>query len=306
MRLLKPVIVIFLLMVFSPKAFASNPRVNVPGDLIRNGKNYMKLKKFEKAIVEFEMAHRYSPHREDIAEYLQEACMALAWQYAEEKSWELAIQYARQAYEVNPHNEKIQGILSAYYSNFAYAAYQEKKLDIAESRFKEALFFNDNNWNAYVGLGNLEYDSAKFDDAAVHWKKALSINPNLPETRKRLESCTQTSVLENTLASLQLGNFSIKYEGIENKDIAVQVARILGKAYNDVGASLQCYPKAYIPVILYSSEQYGKLINESEEKGRPHDDVIRIRIGEIKDNANLEEYLYDKYKQALLYKKEKK
>ena len=141
------------------KAIELNP--NYADAYFSLGSVYMKLKKWNEAVINYEKAIDLKPG--SIEAYYN---LGLAYYYLGKykdsiKSWEKVI-------EINPTH------VYTYY-NLGYVYYKIEKWEEAISNWKKALKLKPNYADAYFGLGNVYYNIGKYEEAIKSWKKVIEL-----------------------------------------------------------------------------------------------------------------------------------
>jgi len=269
----------------------------------KQGVEYLQAKKFHEAIAVFEKAYRLVPDNNTVKHNLSYAYAGLAAEYALANNWKQATSYASQAYQLNTSDAVLKTNLALYYSYYAMVLFEQSNFPKAKENFEQALRYDDNNWQAHLGLGKLKYNEGSFPEAASHWKKAFAIKPDLPEIKDRLAMLEKEIALGGKFRQLELSYFDIQYEGGKKEDLARKAIQILHKAYNDVGYAFDYYPQDKTTVIIYTGKQFQETTGEPKWAAGGYDGVVRAVASDFASEAILTTTLYHEYTHAVLYKK---
>ena len=148
------------------------------------------------------------------------------------------------------------------------------------------------------------YNQGNIKEAVRCWKEALSLNPELNEIKKRLETLGNELTIEEKFRNKQFMYFDVKYEGYEKNDLAWKVVEILREAYTQLGHDFKYYPRQKIPVIIYTKEQFQQATGTPDWIGGLYDGIIRVTASTIEGKTRqLENTLYHEYTHALLHQK---
>jgi hypothetical protein len=77
--------------------------------------------------------------------------------------------------------------------------------------------------------------------------------------------------------------FTISYDAAKEIRLAEEVLDVLDTAYNRIGADLDHYPDARIPVILYTRQEFHATTSGPDWSGGIYDGKIRFPIGGIRE-----------------------
>ena len=69
---------------------------------------------------------------------------------------------------------------------FAVTRHQLGYWQDGETLFRHALDVTENNWVAHINLGNVLHDKGRFDEAIIQYREAISLQPDVFETRRSL------------------------------------------------------------------------------------------------------------------------
>jgi tetratricopeptide (TPR) repeat protein len=268
------------------------------------GIRYMKSREYKDAVYAFEAACARDPDNETIKKNLTLAYAALANEYAERGNWVEAIRLVKQAHKLDNTNHVLKKNLSVLYNNYAYEQMKEDMPDNAYVNLKEALYYDKDNWAAYVALGRIMYDQGEIEEAVKYWTEAVSINPELTVIKQQLDRLKKESSIEDKFREKNYMYFEVKYEGYEREDLALKVLEILHEAYTKIGYDFRYYPFQKIPVIIYTKEQFQEMTGTPDWIGGLFDGIIRVTASTIEgEDDRLRNILYHEYTHAVLYKK---
>lgn len=275
-------------------------------DLNNKGVGYLNAGEYGKASVYLEQAYALDQENDIIKKNLVNAYAHLAYQYGEKSDWLSAINYGEKAQQLDPDNTQVAKNLAVGYNNYGFALMQQKNFADAYDNFDKAIDLDKDNWSVYVNLGNLMYQQGKTEEAVKYWKKALELQPNLPEIKSKMSSLDKENKIGENFNRQGFAHFEVKYEGSERQDLATKVLYILNDAYYRIGSAFNFYPTEKVTVIIYTQSQYGEvtgnpdwLPGQAEGNG-----IIRLTIDDIETSEErLKDALYHEYTHILLYRK---
>ena len=126
----------------------------------------------------------------------------------------------------------------------------------------------------------LEHRDGHLDKADASLKRALELNPRLPEqARKNLEK--RAHIIESGLTQQDFSHFHLQFNGAEHRAEAWQAVKFLDEAYNDLGSRFNYFPEARFPVVIYTSGEFWEAWNAPGWLGGffdNRDGRIRVRI----------------------------
>lgn len=103
--------------------------------------------------------------------------------------------------------------------------------------------------------GILLHRDGKTEEAEVAFKKALELNPRLPEAiRSGLEKKAHEAEAE--LTQEDFSHFRIQFHGAAQRDKAWQAVKELDSAYNYLGSRFGSFPPEKISVIIFNTEEF--------------------------------------------------
>jgi len=162
----------------------------------------------------------------------------------------------------------------------AIAAYEHEDYGAAKTNMALALEREPNFAEAYMLKGLLQYREGLIDEANASFKRALDLNPRLPETmRERLEK--QAHEVEGGLTEQDFSHFHLQFHGAEQRDKAWQSVKYLDEAYNYLGSHFGVFPPEKVPVIIFTSEEFWEAWNAPLWLGGffdKRDGKVRVRI----------------------------
>lgn len=295
------IVVISCLFLFASRVY---PAGSTAYQYNKSGIKHLESGEYKEAVADFEHAYDREPDNTVIRNNLAAAYMRLAGYYAGKENLSGAVSFAEKAVALSPENKIFSNNLSVFYYNRAYQYMKEMKAEQAVAGLKRSLRYNGESWQAYVLLGKICYEQGKTDEAAVYWEKALALNNGLHDIEEKLNALKAENAVTSKFRKKRFDNFEIRYEGYEEAGLAGEVLDILREASSKLGYDFRYYPKAKVPVIVYTKEQFSRITSEPGWIGGLFDGIIRLPAVDIRGRKNeLRRIVYHEYTHALLYQK---
>jgi tetratricopeptide (TPR) repeat protein len=167
--------------------------------------------------------------------------------------------------------------------NLAVAYYYLKDDENAETFFRETLAKNQDNTPALNYLAELYWRKEELDEAAVYWRKSLSVkdDPAIREKLKKLDQEQQTSA---SFQSEQSDHFVIRYDGgSADPAFASKISTFLEEAYERLSSQYDLRPADPFVVILYPQQQFDGILDVPVWSGGTNDGKIKLAIKGLSD-----------------------
>jgi tetratricopeptide (TPR) repeat protein len=162
----------------------------------------------------------------------------------------------------------------------AIDAYDREDYGAAKTDVAMALQSQPNFAEAYLLKGMLEHHDGQPDKADASWKRAMDLNPRLPDDmRKSLEK--KAHAIESHLSTQEFEHFSIQFNGAEERDKAWLAVKHLDEAYNHLGSRFDIFPETHFSVIIFTSDEFWEAWNAPGWLGGffdKQDGRIRVRM----------------------------
>lgn len=132
--------------------------------------------------------------------------------------------------------------------------------------------------DAYAVLGYAQYSSDHPKEAIQSWKKSLSLRPD-SSIRQILARAQREKYVESNFSERETGHFVLRYEGAQSSDaLRAQILETLESGYRDLSAEFSREPRASIPVVLYTSQDFFDVTRAPAWVGALNDGQIRIPL----------------------------
>lgn len=254
-----------------------------------------------KAIEKEKQAYLLNPKEKEIQNSLTYFYTMYAIKLYAKGYMKTAMKYCHKALKIKSDYPPAKEGISKVYVSYAQGSYDQRDYDKAEINLREATRYYPENADIYVLYGKIAYDKDQFNEAKKEWSRALDINPNLVEVKALLRKFSQEHRVEAKFEKSNTGNFSIKFEGDEKKEIADAAIEILNEAYLDVGGNLFEYPKHTIEVIIYPKSDIKELDYYPDMAAGLYDGKIRFSEGLYRDKEFFKAVLYHEYTHVIVH-----
>lgn len=217
--------------------------------------------------------------------------------------WSSAIQQLQEALRLDGESEQFRRNLSNIYFNQAHQAFERHATQEAAEALNKAISLTPDFAQAYVLLGQLEYDRQKLKEAKAAWQRAVALDPSQTELAQRLDRLNQELPVESKFERLSQAYFDLRYEEQLAAPVGFDVREALMNARRDVGSDFAYWPKYKIVVLIYSAESFRALRQEMPEwVAGQFDGKIRIPLpnGRLGPEA-VEQILFHEYTHALVH-----
>jgi tetratricopeptide (TPR) repeat protein len=164
----------------------------------------------------------------------------------------------------------------------AVEAYDREDFGAAKTGVSLALEAEPNFAEAHILRALLQYRDGKMEEAEASLKRALDLNPRLPDqVRERLEK--EAHQIEGALTYQDFSHFRLQFHGGERRDKAWEAVKHLDAVYNYMGSRFGVFPPDRIPVIIFTSEEFWEAWSAPFWLGGffdMRDGKIRVRLDE--------------------------
>jgi hypothetical protein len=180
-------------------------------------------------------------------------------------------------------NARAAAVHSAEATHYLYKAidaYDHEDFGAAKLSLQMALQQEPNFAEAVMLKGLLLYRDGKPEEANAAFKRALDLNPRLPERmREKLEQ--EAHAVESSLSQQEFSHFLLQFHGADQRGQAWDAVKFLDAAYNELGSRFGQFPAAKIPVIIFSAQEFWEAWNAPLWLGGffdKRDGKVRVRM----------------------------
>jgi tetratricopeptide (TPR) repeat protein len=97
-------------------------------------------------------------------------------------------------------------------------------------------------------------------------------------------------------------HFTVSFEGPAEAELAATAIELLERAYWRLGETLAAYPSTWIPVVLYTEEQFRDITRSPSWAAAAYDGIIRIPVrGALESPTELDRILTHEFAHALVH-----
>lgn len=250
---------------------------------------------YAKAITQLQDAHRNYPYDEVIKKNLATGYVLNGQKLMSKGQLEEATEYFERATELFPDNGEFRlfhGIVLTALKKYDYAAAELERARGVMGESKAYLYH----------LGRIRYETGNLQEAVELWDKALATEPDDGSLRSLLEKTRREMAVEDKMSKGYSGRFNLSYDVAAKNAFADDILSVLEEAYNRVGSSLNHYPEARVPVLIYTRKSFKDLIKGPEWSGGVYDGKIRLPIGGIAEITPLvRSVLYHEYTHVVVF-----
>ncbi len=308
-------------------------------EYIRKGEALLDKGKHIEAIKYYEMAHASSPENDAIKNGLVYAYSSYAVKTAESEKYDVSIKYLSKAHDIAGSVYTRQN-LSLMYAKKAVVearnsgrAKAQEDLDmaceiagdsVACGRSLGIALFNDavgefkaaREDNAimliraalsvyadsriYEFLGDIYYRKTELEKAGIYFDKAAKLDPDNKKLAEKCEKVLKEEALSVNEKANILPYFDLRYD----KDLPVNAdltAKILERAYFDVGKDLAFFPGTRTVVFFYSEKDFRDIFKMRDMVRAFYDGNIRMPLpASVSDVKEFLSYLCHEYTHAIV------
>jgi len=180
--------------------------------------------------------------------------------------------------------------------------YHQKKYDVARYELDNARRLKPESVETLFFLGLVLYESDRRPEAVELWQQALSLAPGRHEIKEQLERARKEMAVENSMDRGHSSRFDLTYDPGVDTDFALAILGVLENASNQVGAELEFFPMARVPVVIYKRDDYKVVTASPDWSGGVYDGTIRLPFGAMKElTPQLRAILYHEYAHVVVY-----
>ncbi len=176
------------------------------------------------------------------------------------------------------------------------------KGETAKIKLLEALRYDEGNVGACDMLAKIYFDDGDYRQAEYYLRRAVTLRPDDPELRRRLQRVQSESRLDSGLPARKRGKFRVEFSGREEYELSREVFEILDDARKELGRLFDFYPAESLLVKIYNAEHSDALGYGPEWAAAVYDGKIRVRADDIRRGGSaLRDVLYHEYAHAVLH-----
>jgi tetratricopeptide (TPR) repeat protein len=181
------------------------------------------------------------------------------------------------------------------------AAALERRDADARDAFERALALDPRLSQARALLGQIQYRMGDRPGAMRTYETLLELTPDDRDARATLERWQRETELHDRMQQAIGSHFTVSFEGPAEADLADGALESLDRAYWRIGPLLGVYPIVPIPVVLYTTEQFGDITRSPSWAAGAYDGTIRVPMrGALGKKGELDRVLAHEFTHALV------
>ena len=182
------------------------------------------------------------------------------------------------------------------------AAYLQRRDADAQQSLERALQLDAKLAAARLLLGLVVYRRGDLATAIRVYEQLTHDVPEDEEARTTLDRWRREWDLHTRMRHTVDTHFTVSFEGPAETDLAAKAVEVLERAYWRIGDMLGAYPSTWIPVVLYTEEQFRDITRSPSWAAGAYDGIIRIPVRGALDNPKeLERVLTHEFAHALIH-----
>lgn len=287
---------LLMLLLFAFGLYAAAPvQANDPVSQNNYALELLDKGEYEKALDLLQRAYSLYPYNETIRRNLAAAYVYVAQKEMSHNKYSEAAEYFDLARELIPDN-------ASYSMMRGVALFLAKNYDGSKREFERAISVSGENVDVLFYLGRISYDTGDLILALQYWEKALALDAGNKIIREYAAKVRRELTVEGRMDKGQSSRFEISYDAEFTPGLAAEILDALEGAYNLVGADLNHFPSARVPVILYTKKDYRLVTAGPDWSGGMYDGKIRLPIGGMQElTPQLRGVLIHEYTHVVVY-----
>jgi len=254
----------------------------------------------EESIEKEKRAWELNPGEEIIKKTLAHFYNNYGLQLADDGNFQKAVDCLKTAMDYLPDEKQIKKNTAAVYLRWAEKLFLKGEYENSERMLVDAERIDENNPYIYVLRGEIASGRDNYFKAEENWQHALALDPGLYNVSVKLEKLRKEKNLERNFKVKEVGNFRLKFEGLEKEVLAERAAEILRNAYRDIGRDFSFYPQKTVSVIIYPEDKLKKLDYFPDWAAGTYDGKIRFGEDLHKMRGLMKAVLYHEYTHVIV------
>ena len=141
-------------------------------------------------------------------------------------------------------------------ASVALASARAGQSERSRQEARAALALDESPPEAYLALGEYQFQDNDLSGALDTWERGLRLNPGNDPLTRRLERGRTEAERLGGLERVASEHFVVSFDGRADVPGARATLEIMEAAYRSVGALFQLYPDGPIPLVLYPERSY--------------------------------------------------
>jgi tetratricopeptide (TPR) repeat protein len=184
----------------------------------------------------------------------------------------------------------------------AVASAKAGQFDRSKLQARAALGLEERTAEAYLALGEYEFQDNDLAGAVDTWERGLRLNPGDVALTRRLERGRAEAERLGGLERVASEHFVAAFDGRADVPAARATLEVLEMAYRKVGGLFELYPDGPIPVVLYPERSFEKE-GHASWSAAVYDGKIRLpSAGADLHSFSFQRTLFHEYAHALFHR----
>ncbi len=197
---------------------------------------------------------------------------------------------------------KVRAPLAQLLGTMALASAREGQSERSKQQARAALALDESTPEAYLALGEYQFQDNDLRTALDTWERGLRLNPDDVALARRLERGREEAQRLGGLERVASEHFVVAFDGRADVPGARASLEIMEVAYRSVGSLFQLYPDGPIAVVLYPDRSYAEEGHVSWSAG-VYDGKIRLPSAGASDTSlRFRGTLFHEYAHALFHR----
>ncbi|MGH9147747.1 MAG: tetratricopeptide repeat protein [Vicinamibacterales bacterium] len=182
------------------------------------------------------------------------------------------------------------------------AAFLQRRDADAQQSLERALQLDAKLVSARSLLGLVVYRRGDVAMAIRVYEQLVIETPDDEQARTTLDRWRREWDLHASMRQTVDTHFTVSVEGPDEADLAAKAVELLERAYWRIGDILAAYPPTWIPVVLYTEQQFRDITRSPSWAAGAYDGTIRIPVrGALENPKELERILTHEFAHALVH-----
>lgn len=212
----------------------------------------------------------------------------------------------KKALKIDPQNKRVKKNLSVVLLNHALDIMQDRRQSSrgnqAKSLAQQSLRYDPRAAEAYLLIGDIEYDAQELRYAKNAWEKAKRLNPSVAGLESRMEKLKSEIAVEKPFSRVSNLNFDLRFQNQIDRSTAFDLRGALDRARNEVGRDFNYWPRHRIIVLIYSEQGFARVQPGPDWAAGLYDGKIRIPFpSNPAAQATVKATLYHEYTHAVIH-----
>ena len=260
-----------------------------------DGRELLLRGEYEKGIEQLRESYLLFPLNPTLKLNLAEGYVAYGHQYFKQKRYEQADENFIKALELYPDE-------AGYVLAHGICNYFLKKYDVARYELERTKAIKPDSVEVLYYLGLVQFETDNRPEALLLWEQALKLSPGRKEIVDLLAKARKENAVESSMDRGHSSRFDLTYDPGVDSEFALAILDVLESAANIVGAELELFPEARVPVGIYKRADYKTVTDSPDWSGGVYDGKIRLPFGSLNEiTPAMRGVLYHEYAHVVVF-----